>query len=79
MDFSTSFTMTSNPAHRTVKDWRHAGPTLSWNSNVLRYAIEHGEAKVLLANGKVKRFYRDDTAKRQVRWRTYTKVFYDHG
>ena len=77
MTFSTGFTINGNPGHRTVKDWRHAGPTLRWESNALRYAIEHGEAKVLRANGKVTRFFRDETAQRQVRQRTYTQVFYD--
>ena len=71
-----NFEMTGNPAHRTVAAWRHEGPTPFWDANALKYAKTHGEALVLLANGKVKRFLRDEDISRQVRWRTYTKVYY---
>ena len=71
-----SFIMTGNPAHRTVAAWRHEGPTPAWDSNALKYAMKYGEALVLLANGKVKRFLRDEGVSRQVRWRTYTKAHY---
>ena len=61
----------SNPAHRSVREWRNPG-IQTWKTRAKAYAAVHGESKVLRADGSVVCYRR--TLEGTVRQRTYTLV-----
>ncbi len=75
--FVTSFDLVGNPAHRTVRDWHISQRTVAWRTTAKAYARQHGEAKALLANGHVVRYWRS-TETGTIRQRTYTRVYIDN-
>lgn len=70
---STTMFDVRDPAHRTVREWRHPG-IATWHLMATVYARTHGEAKVLRADGSVIVYRRapDGT----VRQRTYQQVVF---
>ena len=68
---------TNNSTHATVAQWRWRahGTTRTWRGQARVTARLLGEAKVLLANGHVLRYWRDEDGR--IRQRTYTRVHYD--
>ena len=71
--FYTSFDVNS-PDHRTVPAWRQADAGGNWRIGAKRHAARFGEARVLRADGRVIRFWREGQGIRQ---RTYTNVHFD--
>jgi hypothetical protein len=63
----------TNPGHQTVRDWRQHDATRLWRSTARAYARQYGEARTLLADGRVLRYSWDGAHMRQ---RTYTRVAY---
>jgi hypothetical protein len=50
-----------NPGHKTIPEWRAAGPLPHWWTNIVAYAILHGEARALTRMGSVLRLtYQSD-------------------
>lgn len=66
-------------AHRTVAGWRALsqtqgtkhGKTCSWQGTAKAYARTWGESKILLADGRVLRYWREEN---RIRQRTYAHV-----
>ena len=74
--FTTTYDA-DNPLHRTMQEWGRSrmyggsGRDVSPHTTAKRYARSQGEAKVLLANGAVVRYWLEEGKLRQ---RTYRSV-----